>query len=394
MNTDFQLVRKIAEDKLGELYEATQMDPRTDIFLKIYSRSTVSPAWISAMEATSLEVPEVVLYSDANALYAVIPNLESGLAALKKLEGLVGHSGILPVRTGETPVLPNADTRTPNHKPQTPNPEPQTTNPEPQTPNRKSFKWLVIAFIVVVVLGFGVAVLQNMLVRYMSAIEEVSVPDVRHRSLAKALTILQTVGLEGVVVAQVQSRGEVSGNIVSVLPSPGQRVKTGRKIRLTVSQGPAQNQVPDLMGRDPEQVRIILEKLGLRLAIDSSQAVFDKSISRGKILQQDVSPNTEAQAGTTINVVLSRGFPVNLSIHAQGANSENASVKLQCWVPDDWSESEIRIFTTLPPAERTLLLTQTLAPMTSLTKEFTADSRTIIEVYYDEELALKQKLIP
>ena len=92
---------------------------------------------------------------------------------------------------------------------------------------------------------------------------ESEVPRVVGLSRRQAQAALQNAGLE---LGDVQSRESDAprGEVIAISPVAGTRVPMPTTVRIVVSKGPAEMDMPDLVGQSYPQARSLLEQLGLR----------------------------------------------------------------------------------------------------------------------------------
>lgn len=93
------------------------------------------------------------------------------------------------------------------------------------------------------------------------------------------------------------------GKIVSQNPEGGTTIKTGSTITVFVSSGPGDVEVPDVTGKSDAEAAEILEEAGFDYEV-SSQA---SEKTEGTIISQDPAGGTQAEAGSTVNLVASDG---------------------------------------------------------------------------------------
>jgi serine/threonine-protein kinase len=92
---------------------------------------------------------------------------------------------------------------------------------------------------------------------------EAEVPRVVGLSRRQAQAALQNAGLE---LGDVQTRESDAprGEVISMSPVAGTRVPIPTSVKIVVSTGPAEMDMPDLVGQSYPQARSLLEQLGLR----------------------------------------------------------------------------------------------------------------------------------
>jgi serine/threonine-protein kinase len=101
----------------------------------------------------------------------------------------------------------------------------------------------------------------------------VTVPSVRNFSVSEARTAFERYKLTMRVDANKVPDDKVEADhVIGTEPPDRTRVREGTSIVATVSAGPAQATVPDLVGLTPDSARSQLEKLGLVLDSESDKA--------------------------------------------------------------------------------------------------------------------------
>lgn len=137
--------------------------------------------------------------------------------------------------------------------------------------------------------------------------EGVEVPDVTGKSLAEAVSILES---EGFVPQKNEgySNTIAKGNIISQSPEGGSKAELGTAVTITVSQGTNQNkvEVPDVRGMLPEDAKSTLEALGLTLRNIDEVYNSDETLI-GKVCGQSYSVGTPVEPGTAVDISVSKG---------------------------------------------------------------------------------------
>lgn len=89
------------------------------------------------------------------------------------------------------------------------------------------------------------------------------VPDVRSMSVAQAQSALRGCNLLAEVVDSVYGNDVARGSVVEQVPPPGNKVKPGRTVYLTINAyEPKKVMIPDLVGSSLRQARATLQSLG------------------------------------------------------------------------------------------------------------------------------------
>jgi eukaryotic-like serine/threonine-protein kinase len=134
-----------------------------------------------------------------------------------------------------------------------------------------------------------------------TGVAKVQVPDVRNKDSTDAAATIAALGLKP-DVHQVPSNAD-PGTVVAQAPKPGVKVTKGSKVRINVSNGPAQVTVPPVVGIPFAQASSELQAKGFkveRVDQDSNEPV-------DTVLRQDPPANTDAPKGSTITLTVSNG---------------------------------------------------------------------------------------
>ncbi|MFI2199533.1 Stk1 family PASTA domain-containing Ser/Thr kinase [Streptomyces sp. NPDC020192] len=134
--------------------------------------------------------------------------------------------------------------------------------------------------------------------------ETVNVPDVAGRPLAEARKLLKADGLEPGMVTREFSGDVAAGSVIGTTPPAGTRRHAGSAIALTVSKG-SPIDVPDVTGDDPADARQTLTNAGLKVVIAPEQV--NSEYDKGKVAQQSPGNGSQAAAGDTVTLTLSKG---------------------------------------------------------------------------------------
>jgi eukaryotic-like serine/threonine-protein kinase len=128
----------------------------------------------------------------------------------------------------------------------------------------------------------------------------VSVPSVIGKSRDDAISTLVNAGLNAQPVVDVPSSKPV-GTVTGQDPAAGKVVNKGSNVRINVSSGPAQVDVPSVIGLPFDQASSALQRDGFAVArrdVESDQA-------KGTVVDQ--SPSSTAPRGATITLSVSKG---------------------------------------------------------------------------------------
>ncbi|MCK4225451.1 PASTA domain-containing protein [candidate division WOR-3 bacterium] len=151
--------------------------------------------------------------------------------------------------------------------------------------------------IVKVVVSDGAPVEEKILKR------EIIIPDVTGFELNQARVFLAEKGLK---VGKVEEKlsSEPKGKVIATVPEPGKKITEDIALKLIVSSGPEEVEVPDVRKKTLYQAKNILSERGLKLGnvreITSPEYPFDIIIS------QDPKPGETMEKGSRVNVTINR----------------------------------------------------------------------------------------
>ncbi len=131
------------------------------------------------------------------------------------------------------------------------------------------------------------------------------VPDVTSLPFEEAKVKLDSLGLQ-------PRQGDIrpdpqhpEGTVILQNPSPGTKVKLGRRVYLTLSGGEILVEVPSLKGRSSRDSKFALERNGLKLGSESYEVSND--FPTNTIIEQSIPANTKVKKGTFVSVTISQG---------------------------------------------------------------------------------------
>jgi serine/threonine-protein kinase len=130
-------------------------------------------------------------------------------------------------------------------------------------------------------------------------------PDVRGLEYEAARTKFYGVGLLTEVRAREFDDSVADGKVLSQFPDPGEMVKKGRKIAVTVSRGPEAAQIPHLRGINERQARLDLRKGGF--AVGSVRKAFHETVPIDAVIETFPPSGTITSRAMELDLVISRG---------------------------------------------------------------------------------------
>lgn len=169
--------------------------------------------------------------------------------------------------------------------------------PRPQ--KGRKWPWALLALVAVVALAAGIYFLAFM------QTEAVSVPSVIGLDRTQAEDALKAQGFKTELNSEEYSDSVPAGNVISQDPPAGSRLKKGGTVRLVVSKGSNRTSVPDLVNQTASYAESKLRELGFDP--ERQPDVFSDTVAEGTVISQDPPAGTQAQKGSTIKYLVSKG---------------------------------------------------------------------------------------
>ncbi|MDO4393117.1 MAG: Stk1 family PASTA domain-containing Ser/Thr kinase [Bacillota bacterium] len=121
---------------------------------------------------------------------------------------------------------------------------------------------------------------------------------------------------------EVISEDVEKGCIVSQDPEAGSDVKTGSTITVNVSKGLGDGAVPDLVGKNEDDLKSYLEAAGFKLGNVTHKA---SEKPKGYVLNQSPKAGEETEKGSEIDVVVSDGSKAKVAVPSLVGKSESSA---------------------------------------------------------------------
>jgi beta-lactam-binding protein with PASTA domain len=131
----------------------------------------------------------------------------------------------------------------------------------------------------------------------------VTVPSVAGQSETVAAAALRHAGLVP-VPALTASSTVANGVVISETPSAGSVVEEGTRVTLAVSTGPGSSPLPDVAGLTAAQATAKLKEAGFKPTTEKQASA---TVASGRVISTNPSAGTEAQAGSSVTVLVSSG---------------------------------------------------------------------------------------
>lgn len=154
--------------------------------------------------------------------------------------------------------------------------------------------------------------------------EQIVVPDVAGMDEAQAQKKLEDEGLKVGTSEAVFSDQYAEGEVIGTTPAAGSKVTEETEIIMKVSKGTERKAVPDVLGKNDADAQAAIQSAGLSVGTVTYE--YDNDVAEGKVVSQSPSGGKKVDAGTSINLVVSRGKKPDEKISVQnfvGSSEDN-----------------------------------------------------------------------
>lgn len=186
-------------------------------------------------------------------------------------------------------------------------PDPRIGGPDDVDGRRRRWPWAVLVLLALVGVGGAVwAVAAGRGPASSQRVVVLPVPVLTGRTQDTAEAVAASAGWKTTVV-RARRDGTVKGEVISTDPSAGIRLKLGRSIELTVSEGQTEVAVPvaSIEGKTAVAAASLLNEVGLKMATARSR--FDEVVAEGSVIGAVGATPAKLEKGSTVLVVLSKG---------------------------------------------------------------------------------------
>jgi eukaryotic-like serine/threonine-protein kinase len=155
---------------------------------------------------------------------------------------------------------------------------------------------------------------------------EISIPDVRGKRADEAVRLIEAASLTPIIVDTLAHPKIEMNHIVYMNPVPGNVVREGRNVFLTVSGGEERITMPDLIGRSLRDARIALEHMELRIGKISYEA---SDMPPETVVRQNTPAGRPIRKNTIIEITVSGGENAEIEVpYIIGLSLDDAQRKL------------------------------------------------------------------
>ena len=152
----------------------------------------------------------------------------------------------------------------------------------------------------------------------------VRVPSVQGLPVKQAIDRLEDRGLRAELERRPSDDVE-AGLAMRSVPAAGEPVERGETVRVFISSGPEQVEVPDLTGLSRDSAEERLRDVGLTPGTVSEQ---ESEEPEGEVLSQDPAGGAQVDRGTAVNLTVSTGVEMVNVPNVLGLNARDAAAQL------------------------------------------------------------------
>lgn len=134
--------------------------------------------------------------------------------------------------------------------------------------------------------------------------DKVEMIDLKGKTYDEAMNALNAIGLGIERGGEESSDTYAQGQIVSQSVEAGTQVEKNTTIRVTISSGAGEFDVPNVVGLDKDSAEAKLEESGLS---PNSNFEYSESVANGLVISQSPEGGGKAKKGDTVSLVVSRG---------------------------------------------------------------------------------------
>jgi eukaryotic-like serine/threonine-protein kinase len=171
------------------------------------------------------------------------------------------------------------------------------TDLEAEEEERRRRRWIAIGLLAAILIGLLAVLLIDRL-----GGDKALVPAVTGKDVERAADQLEAAGFE--VEIDEFANEAPRGTVLEQDPRAGEEADEGSTVTLSVSSGPGEGEVPDVVGQPEAEAKRELEDAGFRV---KSEREASSSVDAGDVIRSEPSPGLRAKVGSTVTIFVSRG---------------------------------------------------------------------------------------
>jgi serine/threonine protein kinase len=174
----------------------------------------------------------------------------------------------------------------------------------------KKKKWIIASVVIVLAIVVGVFAGGKFFNSWNDNGEnktEIKVPTITNQPKAEGQKAVEDLGLKFVVLSEEKSE-KPKDTIIAVFPNEGTVVKKDSEVRVRISSGPEESELPDFTKLEKNVAQDYIVNLGLKVGKITEENSED--IPQGAVIKSDPAAATKVKKGDVVNLVISKGSAV------------------------------------------------------------------------------------
>ena len=140
-----------------------------------------------------------------------------------------------------------------------------------------------------------------------AGLKKATIPELAGMTEAQAIEALRASDLEYDRTIRENNAEIEKGLVIRTDPIEGTEVPVSTRVKLVVSEGVAQVEVPSVVGKTYAEAKTLLEAAGLKVSKTES---YSDTVTEGTVISQKPDPDTIVKPGATITLEVSKGIEV------------------------------------------------------------------------------------
>ncbi|MCR4805354.1 MAG: Stk1 family PASTA domain-containing Ser/Thr kinase, partial [Clostridia bacterium] len=142
--------------------------------------------------------------------------------------------------------------------------------------------------------------------------DKLEAPNIVGKSLEDAIAQLEAQGLKIEVDLELQSSDYAAGTILSQTPDAGASIKSGQTIKVNISKGVVNGEIPSVIGKSVSNARTTIETYHFTVGTITQE--ISETVPRGSVISQSPVAGTPMEPGSVVNLVVSQGSQQEVSL--------------------------------------------------------------------------------
>ncbi len=218
---------------------------------------------------------------------------------------------------------------------------------------------------------------------------QVTVPDVKRLTVTEAIARLEAIGLKLRISRKLPDEQIPKDQVLGSSPDPGEKVKEGSTVNVSISVGSKFVEAPDVRGMSVDQAKTMLSSVDLKVDAAIEQVASDK-VKEGMIVSQNPEPHMKVQRLSSLRVQVSTGKPGK-----SGDPKDSVKYQYTLRIPLEGLQSAIKLRVDLTDARGTKTVHESEHEPEELV-EIIAEGfgkKATFKVYYDGELVTTKEVV-